>query len=87
MARGIGFQVEIKWYIRPLLKLFQNYLNNRKQHVVLNGSFSECSNIELGVPQGSILYNNIFRQKKKGRVCRCGLLSRVCPLPCFICVT
>ena len=37
-----------------LLKLFQNYLNNRKQHVVLNGSFSEYSKIASGVPQGSI---------------------------------
>jgi len=38
-----------------LLKLFQNYLNNRKQRVVLNGSSADYSTIEPGVPQGSVL--------------------------------
>ena len=32
---------------------FQNYLNNRKQRVVLNGSYSSYSTVESGVPQGS----------------------------------
>ena len=43
-----------------LLKLFQNYLNNRKQRVVLNGSFFEYSKIASGIPQGSILGPLLF---------------------------
>ena len=35
-----------------LLKLFQNYLINRKQCVVLNGAYSDYSGIESGVPRG-----------------------------------
>ena len=38
-----------------LLMHFENYLHNRKQRVVLNGSFSDYSVIESGVPQGSVL--------------------------------
>ena len=38
-----------------LLKLFQNYLHNRKQRVVLNGSYSDFSIIESGGPHGSVL--------------------------------
>ena len=43
-----------------LLKLFQNYLNNRKQRVVLNGSFYEYSKIRSGVPHGSIFGPLLF---------------------------
>ena len=38
-----------------LLSLFQNYLTNRKQQVVLNGSYPDYSSIESGVLQGSVL--------------------------------
>ena len=38
-----------------LLKHFENYLHDRKQHVVLNGSSSDYSKIESVVPQGSVL--------------------------------
>ena len=43
-----------------LLKLFQNYLIYRKQCVVLNGSHSNHSGIESGVPQGSVLGPLLF---------------------------
>ena len=40
--------------------LFQNYLNNRKQRVVLNGFPAGYSTIESGVPQGSVLAPLLF---------------------------
>ena len=43
-----------------LLKLFQNYRSNRKQCVVLNGSHSDYSGIESGVPQGFVLGPLLF---------------------------
>ena len=43
-----------------LLKRFQNYLNNRKQRVVLNGFPAGYSTIESDVPQGSVLGPLLF---------------------------
>ena len=43
-----------------LIKLFENYLHNRKQRVVLNGFYSDYSVIESGVPQGSVLGPLLF---------------------------
>ena len=45
------------------LTFIQSYLSNRIQRVKINSSFSEYSNVESGVPQGSIsgpLFFNIF---------------------------
>ena len=45
------------------LTFIQSYLTNRIQSVKINSSFSEYSNVESGIPQGSIsgpLFLNIF---------------------------
>ena len=57
---GLFFKLEQNGVSGSLLVLFQNYINNRKQRVVLNGAFSEYSSIESGVPQGSILGPLLF---------------------------
>ena len=52
---GLIFKLEQNGVSGNMLKLFQNYLSNRKQRVVLNGSCSDYSSTESGVPQSSIL--------------------------------
>ena len=42
------------------LNWFKNYLNNRKQRVKIGETFSDFLNINLGVPQGSILGPLLF---------------------------
>ena len=43
-----------------LLETLTNFLNDRKQRVVLNGQHSKWANIKAGVPQGSILGPLLF---------------------------
>ena len=57
---GLIFKLKQNGVSGNLLKFFQNYLNNRKQRVVLNGSFSNYSTVESGVPQGSVLGTLLF---------------------------
>ena len=44
----------------PALKWLESYLSNRKQYVSINGSESSTTNIDYGVPQGSILGPLLF---------------------------
>ena len=59
---GLVFKLAQNGISGSLLKLFQNYLNNRKQRIVLNGSFSEYSKIASGVPRALflVLYYSVY---------------------------
>ena len=57
---GLIFKLEQNGVSDNMLKLFQNYLSNRKQRAVLNGSCSDYSSIESGVPQGYFLGPLLF---------------------------
>ena len=57
---GLIFKMRQNGVSGWLLKLFQNYLNNRKQRVVLNGFPAGYSTIESRVPQGSVLGPLLF---------------------------
>ena len=39
-----------------ILLWITNFLNNRKQRVVVDGSFSNYADVESGVPQGTVFY-------------------------------
>ena len=52
---GSIFKLKQNGVSGSLLMFFQNYFNNRKQRVVLDGSYSGFSAVESGVPQGSVL--------------------------------
>ena len=57
---GLIFKLKQNGISGQLLNLFDNYLSDRKQRVTLNGSVSELTSIESGVPQGSILGPLLF---------------------------
>ena len=57
---GLLYKLKQNGVSGNLLNLFVSYLHNRKQRVALNGFFSEYTNIESGVPQGSVLGPLLF---------------------------
>ena len=57
---GLIFKLKQNGVSGSLLMFFQNYLNNRKQRVVLNGSYSSYSTLESGVLQASVLGPLLF---------------------------
>ena len=52
---GLIYKLKSLGISGSLLKLIQNYLDNRFQRVLLNGQTSEWKPVNAGVPQGSIL--------------------------------
>ena len=59
MEEGPIFKLDQNGISRNLLSTPTDFLKLRKQKVVLNGQLSPWFNIETGVPQGSILDNNL----------------------------
>ena len=57
---GLIFKLKQNGIEGNLLNLFQNYLTNRKQRVILNGMESNWGDIRAGVPQGSVLGPLLF---------------------------
>ena len=58
--RGLLFKLAPMGIVDPLLSWFESYLSGRQQRVVLQGHTSDWSNVEAGVPQGSILGPLLF---------------------------
>ena len=57
---GLVFKLKQNEISGNLLIIFEHFLRNRKQRVVLNGRTSNWENIYAGVPQGSILGPLLF---------------------------
>ena len=58
--KGLLFKLKQNVINGHLLRILENFLNKRKQRVVLNGQTSSWSDVLAGVPQGSILSSLLF---------------------------
>ena len=57
---GLIYKLKQKGISGELLNILVDFLNNRKQRVVLNGQSSNWVDVKAGVPQGSIMGPLIF---------------------------
>ena len=57
---GILFKLQQNGITDDLLNILADFLRNRKQRVTLNGQSSSWTNVNAGVPQGSILVPLLF---------------------------
>ena len=58
--RGLLYKLQSVGISGLLLQWFTDYLDNRKQRVVLPGANSDWTSVKAGVPQGSILGPLLF---------------------------
>ena len=74
-------------FSRTSLKLMQNYLCNRQQRISINGTFSDCNQVTVGVPQCSILIPplfNIFLNDMFMFISKCNLCNYTYSIACIL---
>ena len=58
--KGLLFKLESVGIKHQLLQWFKDYLDNRKQRVIINGKYSSWANVTAGVPKCSVLGPLLF---------------------------
>ena len=58
--KGLIYKLQENGISGELLNIIVDFLNNRKQRVVLNGQSSNWVDVKAGVPQGSIMGPLLF---------------------------